>query len=166
MVWSKVITQIAYLSLQYCFGDYLHKDSDSLNIRDTREKRVNEFRHKLENTNWDLSDLACLAGVKRGRGRGNLGARGRKESLQRRHCFLHFSHSDSERENSDRSELIFAAGHQPAADHILDPFEIFGSMVPWFDRHLWLQRCAVSDLLSCCACFSLRSNPPFCFALM
>ena len=40
--------------------------------------------------------------------------------------------------------LIFAAGHQPAADHILDPFEIFGSMVgwfhgsmvPWFDGHL------------------------------
>ena len=41
-----------------------------------------------------------------------------------------------------------------------------GSMVPWFDRHLWLQRCAVSGLLSCRACFSLRSNPPFCFALM
>ena len=39
---------------------------------------------------------------------------------------------------------IVVAGHQPAADHILDPFEIFGSMVgwldgsmvPWFDRHL------------------------------
>ena len=31
---------------------------------------------------------------------------------------------------------IIAAGHQPAADHILDPFEIFGSMVPWFDGHL------------------------------
>ena len=29
--------------------------------------------------------------------------------------------------------FVFAAGHQPAADHILDPFEIFGSMVPWFD---------------------------------
>ena len=27
---------------------------------------------------------------------------------------------------------VVAAGHQPAADHILDPFEIFGSMVPWF----------------------------------
>ena len=40
-----------------------------------------------------------------------------------------------------------------------------GSTVPWFDRHLWLQRCAVSGLLSCRACFSLRSNPPFCFAL-
>ena len=44
--------------------------------------------------------------------------------------------------------LTFAAGHQPAADHILDPFEIFGlmvalfdgSMVPWFDGHR-LQRC-------------------------
>ena len=28
------------------------------------------------------------------------------------------------------SSALFAAGHQPAADHILDPFEIFGSMVP------------------------------------
>ena len=58
--------------------------------------------------------LACVAGVKRGRGRGDLGARehvGRarekgKERLQGRHCFLHFSRSESERENSDRSELI------------------------------------------------------------
>ena len=40
--------------------------------------------------------------------------------------------------------VVFAAGHQPAADHILDPFEFFGSMVgwfhgsmvPWFDGHL------------------------------
>ena len=31
---------------------------------------------------------------------------------------------------------VIAAGSQPAADHILDPFEIFGSMVPWFDGHL------------------------------
>ena len=29
-----------------------------------------------------------------------------KERLQGRHCFLHFSRSDSERENSDWSELI------------------------------------------------------------
>ena len=28
---------------------------------------------------------------------------------------------------------VFTAGHQPAADHILDPFESLGSMVPWFD---------------------------------
>ena len=28
---------------------------------------------------------------------------------------------------------VIAAGHQPAADHILERFEIFGSMVPWFD---------------------------------
>ena len=31
---------------------------------------------------------------------------------------------------------LIAAGHQLAADHILDPFEIFwfdGSMVRWFD---------------------------------
>ena len=38
------------------FGDYLRKDSNSFTIRDTSEKRVNEFRHKLENTNWDFSD--------------------------------------------------------------------------------------------------------------
>ena len=29
-----------------------------------------------------------------------------KERLQGRHCFLHFSRSDSERENRDWSELI------------------------------------------------------------
>ena len=34
------------------------------------------------------------------------------------------------------SSALFTVGHQPAADHILDPFEIFGSMVPWFDGHL------------------------------
>ena len=68
--------------------------------------------------------------------------------------------------------MFIAAGHQPAADHILERFEIFRSMVPWFDGsiNLWLQRCAVSgffkQVLSCRACFSLRSNPPFCFALM
>ena len=58
--------------------------------------------------------VACMAGVKRERGRGNLGAREHvgctrgkgKERLQGRHCFLHFSRSDSERENSDWSELI------------------------------------------------------------
>ena len=61
---------------------------------------------------------------------------------------------------------VYCCRHQPAADHILNPFEIFGSMVPWFDGHLWLQRCAVSGLFSCCACFSLMSNPSFCFALM
>ena len=58
--------------------------------------------------------VACVAGVKRERGRGNLGAREHvgcargkgKERLQGRHCFLHFSRSDSELENSDWSELI------------------------------------------------------------
>ena len=30
------------------------------------------------------------------------------------------------------AHCIVAAGFQPAADHILDWFEIFGSMVPWF----------------------------------
>ena len=53
-----------------------------------------------------------MAGVKRGRG--NLGARERvgrakkkgKNRLQERYCFLRFLRSDSERKNSDRSELI------------------------------------------------------------
>ena len=40
------------------FGDYFRKDSNSFTIRDTSEIRVNEFRHKLENTNWDFSDQA------------------------------------------------------------------------------------------------------------
>ena len=40
------------------FGDYLRKDSNSFTTRDTSEKRVNEFRHKLENTNWHFSHQA------------------------------------------------------------------------------------------------------------
>ena len=59
---------------------------------------------------------------------------------------------------------IFAAGHQPAADHILERLIFDGSI------NLLLQRCAVSGLLlqvlSCRACFSLRSNHHFCLALM
>ena len=43
------------------FGDYLRKDSNSFTIRDTSEIRVNQFRHKLENTNWDFSDQANSA---------------------------------------------------------------------------------------------------------
>ena len=43
------------------FGDYLRKDSNSFTIRDTSEIRVNEFRLKLENTNWDFSDQANSA---------------------------------------------------------------------------------------------------------
>ena len=43
------------------FGDYLRKDSNSFTIRDTGEIRVNEFRHKLENTNLDFSDQASSA---------------------------------------------------------------------------------------------------------
>ena len=41
------------------FGDYLRKDSNSFTVsRNTSEKRVNKFRHKLENTTWDFSDQA------------------------------------------------------------------------------------------------------------
>ena len=38
------------------FGHYLCKDSNRFyTIRDTSEIRVNQFRLKLENTNWDFS---------------------------------------------------------------------------------------------------------------
>ena len=43
------------------FGDYMRKDSNSFTIRDTSAKRVNEFRRKLENTNWDSHDQASNA---------------------------------------------------------------------------------------------------------
>ena len=51
---------------------------------------------------------ACVTGVERGGGRGNLRARGRKEKgrLQGDHYFLHCSRSDSERESSDWPEII------------------------------------------------------------
>lgn len=49
---------ISDISDSIVFGDYLRKDSNSFTIRDTSKKRVNEFRHKLENTNWDFSDQA------------------------------------------------------------------------------------------------------------
>ena len=44
----------------------------------------------------------------KGKGKGEFGRAREKgeERLQGRHCFLHFSRSDSERENSDWSELI------------------------------------------------------------
>ena len=43
------------------FGDHLRKDSNSFTFRVTSEKRVNEFRHKLENTNWNFSDQVNIA---------------------------------------------------------------------------------------------------------
>ena len=55
---------------------------------------------------------------------------------------------------------VIAAGHQPAADHILERFEIFGSMVQWF--HGSISKVTNQQVLSCRACFSLQSNPPFC----
>ena len=52
--------------------------------------------------------LACVGGVKRGRGRGNLGARGRKERNACKDAIVYSicSRLDSERENRDWSELI------------------------------------------------------------
>ena len=65
-----------------------------------------------------------------------------------------------------------SAGSRPYSWSIWD-FWSDGWMVGWFHGSMVicdcsgpLQRCAVSGLLSCHACFSLRSNPPFCFALM
>ena len=45
---------------------------------------------------------------------------------------------------NEANKMFIAAGHQPAADYILERFEIFrsmfqwfnGSMVRWFDGHL------------------------------
>ena len=58
---------------------------------------------------------------------------------------------------------FIASGHQPAAEIILERFEIFGSMVRWFCSAVQLR---FKGVLSCRACFSLRNNPPFCFVLM
>ena len=41
-----------------CFGHFLCKDRNGFTIRDTSGIRVNEFRLKLQNTNWDFSDQA------------------------------------------------------------------------------------------------------------
>ena len=35
--------------------------------------------------------------------------------------------------NNRKNFRVIAAGHQPAADNILERFEIFGSMVRWFN---------------------------------
>ena len=42
---------------------------------------------------------------------------------------------------SQIKELI-AAGHQPAADPILERFEIFSSMVPWFNQSVTAALCS------------------------
>ena len=47
------------------FGDYLGKDCNSFTIRDTSEIGVNEFRHKLENTNWDFLNKNKLSNLPR-----------------------------------------------------------------------------------------------------
>ena len=75
--------------------------------------------------------------------------------------------ADSLVEASSGYTYVIAAGHQPAVDHILERFEIFRSMVPWFHGsiNLWLQCCAVSSLLkevlSYCACFLLGTTRHF-----
>ena len=49
--------------------------------------------------------IACVAGVK-GKGEFGRAREKEKERLQGDHCFIHFPRSDSERENSDWSELV------------------------------------------------------------
>ena len=39
-------------------------------------------------------------------------------------------------------KIVIAAGYQPAADHILDPFEIFGWMVGWLDGSMVICDCS------------------------
>ena len=58
-----------------------------------------------------------------------------------------------------------SAGSRPYSWSIWD-FWFDGSMVPRFDGHLWLQRCAISGLLSCRACFSLRTGATRHFVLL
>ena len=48
---------------------------------------------------------------------------------------------------------FFAAGDQPAADHILDPFEIFGSMAGWLDGSM-VPWSSVTAALCCCQRFA------------
>ena len=45
---------------------------------------------------------------------------------------------------------FFAAGDQPAADHILDPFEIFGSMAGWLDGSMVICDCSAVLLSAVC----------------
>ena len=59
--------------------------------------------------------------------------------------------------------------YQPAADHILERFEIFGSMVRLLNGSISdcsVVQSAVNQVLSCRASLSLRSNMPFCFVLV
>ena len=60
---------------------------------------------------------------------------------------LHLRRSPSSRVTTTVG--IFAAGHQPAADHILDPFEIFGSMVGWFHGSMVICDCSAVQSAVC-----------------
>ena len=57
---------------------------------------------------------------------------------------------------------IIAAGHQPAADHIPERFEIFGSMVQWFDRSMvpWFHG-SISKCLAAAPVFLFRATRHF-----
>ena len=46
---------------------------------------------------------------------------------------------------------VIAAGHQPAADNILDPFEIFGSMIRLFHGSIVIYDCSAVQSAVCLA---------------
>ena len=56
LIISDISDQLPIFSI--VFGDYLRKDSNSFTIQDTSKIKINEFRPKLENTNWDFPDQA------------------------------------------------------------------------------------------------------------
>ena len=45
--------------------------------------------------------------------------------------------------------MFIAAGHQPAADHIFEQFEIFRSMVQWFDGSMVICDCSALQSAVC-----------------
>ena len=58
---------------------------------------------------------------------------------------------------------LIAAGHQPPADYILDPFEIFGSTVRWFDGSMvrWSSVTAAAHCSAVQSAVCLAAAPVF-----
>ena len=66
--------------------------------------------------------------------------------------------------NRSKSLVEFiAAGHQPAADHILERFEIFGWMVRWFNQSVTAALCSygLSECLATAPVFLLGATRHF-----
>ena len=78
------------------------------------------------------------------------------------------NNNNNDNNNNDNNNNCCRAS--AGSTHILERFEIFlvrwfdGSMVQWF--HGSISKVTNEQVLSCRACFSLLSNPPFCFVLM